>query len=545
MLKFVRWLRRRLASLSPCHCVGAERLSRQADPTRRRVRARRRDRHLRAADSNDLQDALGQPVVIENRPGAGGYLAWNHVASADPDGYTLLLAENARRHQPGALQEIEVDVRSADAVRRGHRHRGLAVGAGRRQQRPGQDGDGAGRLFRRRCRRSSTSPRPASAACRTSTSRCSRTRPAWRRVHVPYKGGGQAIGDVIAGHVPMTITSVQATKGLVESGKVRALAVTSPARSPAMPDVPTMQEAGVPPADVELRFWFAIFGPKGLPEPVKTRLSQAIREGDERSGGARAARQARHHAGRRSRPGDARQARKRDQELDALHRRQGHQGGIARGTAKCRIPSAASPYRRQPRARGRMVPPGLPIGGSVMLHFIRWCSIVCALLGVPALAQAQSHYPDRPIRFVIAFPPGGATDTFFRQISHELGDSARPAGRDREPRRRRRLYRLAAGRELADPTATRCWSARTRIGISQALFKKHPSGFDPLKDYDAIAAMGTRRWCSASPTTCRPRTSPSSWPIRRPCRRKLNYAHAGIGTRVASGVRGASATPPA
>jgi tripartite-type tricarboxylate transporter receptor subunit TctC len=95
-------------------------------------------------------------------------------------------------------------------------------------------------------------------------------------VHVPYKGGGQAIGDVIAGHVPMTITSVQAIKGLVESGKMKALAVTSPGRSPAMPEVPTMQEAGVPPADVELRFWFAIFGPKGLPEPVKARLSQAV-----------------------------------------------------------------------------------------------------------------------------------------------------------------------------------------------------------------------------------------------------------------------------
>jgi tripartite-type tricarboxylate transporter receptor subunit TctC len=81
---------------------------------------------------------------------------------------------------------------------------------------------------------------------------------------------------VIAGHVPMTITSVQAVKGLVESGKLKALAVTSPERSPAMPDVPTMKEAGVPPADVELRFWFAIFGPKGLPGPVKAKLAQAV-----------------------------------------------------------------------------------------------------------------------------------------------------------------------------------------------------------------------------------------------------------------------------
>jgi hypothetical protein len=55
-----------------------------------------------------------------------------------------------------------------------------------------------------------------------------------------------------------------------------------------------------------------------------------------------------------------------------------------------------------------------------MLRFIQWCSIVCLLLGLSAPAQAQSTYPDRPIRFVIAFPPGGATDTFFRLISNEL-----------------------------------------------------------------------------------------------------------------------------
>src|SRR5256885_995530 len=78
-------------------------------------------------------------------------------------------------------------------------------------------------------------------------------------VHIPYKGGGQAIGDIVAGHVPMTITSVQATKSLVEAGALKALAVTSVMRSPAMPNVPTMREAGVTPADVELRFWVGIF----------------------------------------------------------------------------------------------------------------------------------------------------------------------------------------------------------------------------------------------------------------------------------------------
>ena len=56
-----------------------------------------------------------------------------------------------------------------------------------------------------------------------------------------------------------------------------------------------------------------------------------------------------------------------------------------------------------------------------MRRFIRWCSVVGLLLGLAPLAQAQSNYPDRPIRFVVAFPPGGATDTFFRLISNELG----------------------------------------------------------------------------------------------------------------------------
>jgi tripartite-type tricarboxylate transporter receptor subunit TctC len=95
-------------------------------------------------------------------------------------------------------------------------------------------------------------------------------------VHIPYKGGGQAIGDIVAGHVPMTITSVQATKSLVETGKLKALAVTGTTRSPAMPNVPTMKEAGVPPANVELRFWFGLFGPKGMPVAVKTRLERAL-----------------------------------------------------------------------------------------------------------------------------------------------------------------------------------------------------------------------------------------------------------------------------
>ena len=223
----------------------------------------------------DLQEALGQPVVIENKPGAGGYIAWNHVASSNPDGYTLLLAENARRDQPGALQEVQIELRSADPVRRGA---GLAAAPSALVLANNVPAKTVAELVAH----SKSVPQKLNFASAGigSVSHLNfevfMDKTGMQAVHVPYKGGGQAIGDVIAGHVPMTITSVQATKGLVESGKVRALAVTSAARSPAMPNVPTMQEAGVPAADVELRFWFAVFGPKGLPEPVKARLSQAI-----------------------------------------------------------------------------------------------------------------------------------------------------------------------------------------------------------------------------------------------------------------------------
>jgi tripartite-type tricarboxylate transporter receptor subunit TctC len=94
-------------------------------------------------------------------------------------------------------------------------------------------------------------------------------------VHVPYKGGGPAMNDVIAGHVALNMAAVQVAKGLVETGKIKGLAVTSTGRSPGLPNVPTLQESGVKTADVDLRFWFGIFGPKGIPDAVKAKLDQA------------------------------------------------------------------------------------------------------------------------------------------------------------------------------------------------------------------------------------------------------------------------------
>jgi tripartite-type tricarboxylate transporter receptor subunit TctC len=95
-------------------------------------------------------------------------------------------------------------------------------------------------------------------------------------VHVPYKGGGPAMNDVIAGHVAMNMASIQVAKGLVEAGKIKGLAVTSTERSPVLPNVPTLKEAGVKTADVDLRFWFGIFAPSGVPDAVRAKLEKAV-----------------------------------------------------------------------------------------------------------------------------------------------------------------------------------------------------------------------------------------------------------------------------
>jgi tripartite-type tricarboxylate transporter receptor subunit TctC len=226
--------------------------------------------------SNDLKEALGQAIVVENRPGANGYLAWNHVASAEPDGHTLLLAENAlgmsqalyRRTQSSfdpltQYDAVALIANSPSALIVANNIPATTVSELVAYARtvPGKINYGSAGI----------------GSVSHLNFEVFKDAVGMEAVHIPYKGGGQAIADVVAGHVPMTITSVQGTKSLVEAGKIKALAVTSAARSPAMPGVPTMQEAGVrKTVDVELRFWFGIFGPKGLPDAVKAQLEKAL-----------------------------------------------------------------------------------------------------------------------------------------------------------------------------------------------------------------------------------------------------------------------------
>ena len=125
-----------------------------------------------------------------------------------------------------------------------------------------------------------------------------------------------------------------------------------------------------------------------------------------------------------------------------------------------------------------------------MLRFIRLCSMILALTGFTQVAQAQANYPDRPVKFVIAFPPGGATDTFFRMISNELGIAL---GQSVVIENKGGAGGYIAWQAVAASPADgyTVLVAENALGINQALFKKHPSGFDPLRDYDAVGAMAS------------------------------------------------------
>src|SRR3954463_7609587 len=223
----------------------------------------------------ELSQTLGQPVIVENRPGGNGYLGWKHVASAPPDGYTLLFAENALAMSQALFKDQANNfdpLKQYDAIAHVASSPMALVVANNVKASTVAELVALSRSGPQKMNY-------ASAGIGSVTHlvmEVFRDGAGMDAVHVPYKGGGQAVADVIAGHVPVTFASTQVAKGLVEAGKPKALAVTSAPRSPALPTVPTLKEEGVTHADVDLRFWYAIFGPKGIPETTKAKLDKAV-----------------------------------------------------------------------------------------------------------------------------------------------------------------------------------------------------------------------------------------------------------------------------
>jgi len=218
-----------------------------------------------------MAEALGQPVAVENRPGASGTIAAQHVARAPNDGSVLMLDASSFAVNPALFQKLPYDpltafstlgvvaqfpnvlvctpsfeARTVDDVLRIARARpgSLAYAS---------SGNGsaqhlAGALFEQLAR--------------------------VQLLHVPYKGGAPALTDVMGGQVPIFFANVASSLGHIQSGRLRALAVTAAVRCRVLPDVPTTAEAGV--RGHEVLEWNPVFAPAGISPEVRSALSTAL-----------------------------------------------------------------------------------------------------------------------------------------------------------------------------------------------------------------------------------------------------------------------------
>lgn len=219
-----------------------------------------------------LSQELGQPVVIDNKPGAGGNVGAAEAARAPADGYTLLMASPALTISPAIYKNLPYQPSQlAPVALLGRVPNVLLVNpasgigkvqdlVGRAKAKPGQlnyasNGNGtslhlSAELFKRRSETFIT--------------------------HVPYRGAAAAITALLSGEVDMMFDNLPSAIGQIQAGKLRALAVTTAQRSTALPDVPTLAEAGMEGFNVSA--WFGVAAPAGLPAPVATRLADALQK---------------------------------------------------------------------------------------------------------------------------------------------------------------------------------------------------------------------------------------------------------------------------
>jgi tripartite-type tricarboxylate transporter receptor subunit TctC len=219
-----------------------------------------------------LQQRLNQSVVVENKPGGDGLIGMGDAVRAAPDGYTLLVGGFGGQIIPPLMRDdFPFDVRR-DLVKIALTaefgnvlvvNKSLPVNSvpdliAYLKARPGAVNFGSsGRA---------TSDLLAAAMFMMQTGT--------KMVDVPYAGGGQALGDMMAGSTQVMFPQLPAVLGLINSGQVRALAVTSTRRLSQLPDVPTLSESGLP--GFHVSSWNELFGPRGLPDDVRDLLSRTL-----------------------------------------------------------------------------------------------------------------------------------------------------------------------------------------------------------------------------------------------------------------------------
>ena len=221
-----------------------------------------------------LAPALGQPVVIENRPGAGGNMGAASVARASPDGYTLLMSGSPTHSVgPHLFKNLAYDpMRDIPPIAMVAAAPNLLVVNASSPVRSVSD-------LVKLAREKPGTVTFSSAGIGTSghlAAELLKTTASVDMSHVPYKSGPEAVTGVLSGDVTFIFFTVPSVLPQVEAGKLRALAITSAERSKLVPGVPTVAEAGFPGFDVIA--WYALFAPRGTPESVVGRLSAEIKK---------------------------------------------------------------------------------------------------------------------------------------------------------------------------------------------------------------------------------------------------------------------------
>lgn len=216
-----------------------------------------------------MSQAIGQPMVLENRAGAGGILGADAVAKAEPDGYTIGVVASAVTVGPQLMPTPPFDASKDYApvallmstplllvTNVNSPYASVAQLVADARARPGVISIASG----------------GNATMTHLLAEQFQAEAGIRLIHVPYRGGAPALNDVLAGHVPVYFDTLNTSVKLVQDSKLRALAIVSPARSPALPAVPTLAEAGYP--GVEGMAWYAIVAPARTPPAVVARLNQ-------------------------------------------------------------------------------------------------------------------------------------------------------------------------------------------------------------------------------------------------------------------------------
>ncbi len=220
-----------------------------------------------------LSKALGVPIIVENKAGGAGVIATEWVVHSPPDGYTFATVYTSHAGNPALLESLPYDsikditpvafvwrAYLAFSVNKDVPINNFAELVARAKEQPGKLSYATGGVGQ---------------ASHFAGARLEQMA-GIKLTHVPYRGAGPALLDVLGGHVPILVSNISVAAPEAATGRLRPLAVTSPERSPIFPDVPTVAESGFP--GYQISEWFGVIGPAGLPDDIVNRMNKAIND---------------------------------------------------------------------------------------------------------------------------------------------------------------------------------------------------------------------------------------------------------------------------